>query len=119
MIAQTYTTAFSTIRDVTPPYIPTYVDRPSWYMYSLKVDPSKRNSLLKHLEDKNIETRLSFPPVHIQPYYAKRYQFVKSAFPKAMEAFNSFIDIPIWANMGNEKQKYVIHTIKGFFETKF
>ena len=98
--------------------IPDYVDRPSWYNYSISTSAKLRNQLLKYLERQKIETRLSFPPVHIQPYYKKRFGYNENSFSKALECFQTFIDIPIWADMGLENQSYVQEKIHEFFLKK-
>ena len=42
--------------------------------YSIKVKKEIRDKLVKYLAKKEIETRLSFPPVHIQPFYKNKYK---------------------------------------------
>ena len=115
-LAKRYTEAFSEFEQVVCPVIPKYVNRPSWYLYSITVSSCLRDELVKYLELANIETRLSFPPIHRQPYFISKYQYKVGDFPLAEQAFNSFIDIPIWADMNNETQNYIIDTIKNFFK---
>ncbi|MEQ8667384.1 MAG: DegT/DnrJ/EryC1/StrS family aminotransferase [Rhodospirillales bacterium] len=114
-IAATYSAAFAAIDGVTAPLVPDYVDRPSWYMYAITVDANKRDSLLEFLAGRQIDTRLSFPPVHVQPYYVDRFGYRRNDFPLAMQAFDSFVDIPIWADMGDDNQNRVIDSIRAFF----
>jgi len=111
-LAQYYTEAFSKIPEVTPPFLPSYVDRPSWYMYSIKVDADQRDDLISDLHKNNIDTRLSFPPVHIQPYYKERFGYQQEDWPMAYKTFREFIDIPIWIGMGKERQDYVVKVIE-------
>jgi perosamine synthetase len=113
-IAEVYTRAFSGIDGIRAPFVPDYADRPSWYMYSVTVSPSYRDALLEHLAELQIETRLSFPPVHIQPYYVNRFGFKPDDFHLAMQSFKSFVDIPIWADMGERNQKFVIEQVTAF-----
>ena len=113
-IAARYTEAFSQHPHVRPPFVPSYVDRPSWYMYAITVDASQRDLLMEHLTNQEIDTRLSFPPVHIQPYYAEKFGYRPEDFPMAQTAFDTFLDIPIWADMGDENQTHIIDQIKNF-----
>jgi len=113
-LAKYYTEAFSKVDFVDAPYVPSYVDRHSWYMYSITVDRSKRDSLLEYLEKENIDTRLSFPPVHVQPYYRECFGYHPEDFPVSWDTFCRFLDIPIWAEMGEEKQDYIIKKIASF-----
>jgi len=111
-IARNYTEIFLNVNGVIPPFVPAYVDRHSWYMYSIRVNAGLRDWLVRELQLKNIDTRLSFPPVHIQPYYQKRFGYTVYDFPVACKIFSEFVDIPIWAGMSIEKQEYIINTIR-------
>ena len=64
------------------------------------------------LEKRNIETRLSFPPIHIQPYYAQRFGYRPDSLPVTYDAWSRLIDIPLWAGMGEERQDCVIASLK-------
>ena len=84
-------------------------------MYSISVDPKIRNALIKFFSNNNIETRVSFPPIHIQPFFVEKLKRKRDEFPNAIASFESFIDIPIWADMGPKNQSYVMDTIINFF----
>ena len=71
--AKKYTDAFNSEDNIDAPYVPDYVNRPSWYMYSITVDENVRDALIDSLNKKSIDSRLSFPPVHIQPYYIDKF----------------------------------------------
>ena len=66
-IAQNYNKFFKDISKIKTPYLPDYVSQHSWYNYSIRVSSKYRNKLIKHLSDKNIETRLSFPQYTYSP----------------------------------------------------
>jgi len=110
-IAQYYSRAFAEKSGIKPPFVPGYVTKHSWYMYSIKVSASVRNKFIRILHENGIDTRLSFPPVHIQPYYRRRFGYANNDYPLAYKAFRSFIDIPIWAGLSKEKQNYIIKII--------
>lgn len=86
---------------VRPPMVPAYVDRHAWYMYAVSLDPTvDRDAVVRGLEAEGIETRLSFPPVHVQPYYRARYGFTPDSFPVSQLAWSQLIDLPIWPGLG-------------------
>ena len=115
-VAKTYNKNFLNFEEIQTPFIPTYVNQHSWYCYTIKVKKKHRNKLIKYLKKNNIETRLSFPPVHIQPYYKNRIKFKKSELKNSLKTYNEFLDIPIWPNMKISTQKKVIKTILNFFK---
>ena len=67
--------------------------------------PNKKNS---------IECRLSFPPVHIQPYFKNKYSFDEHDYPIAYKSFKTFLDIPIWAGIQEKKLTYIVEKINTF-----
>ena len=73
-------------------------------------------ALIDFLNKHKIDTRLSFPPVHIQPYYVKKFKFKRNQFLNAINSYDSFIDIPIWYGMKKKTQNYIIKKINEFFK---
>ena len=100
-LADYYSSAFDSFNWIKKPYVPNYVSNHSWYNYSITVDSSIRNNLIEHLGKNKIETRLSFPPIHIQPYYTNRYGYKTKYLENAYKSFETFIDLPIWRGMGH------------------
>ncbi len=115
-IAENYNKFFENISEINIPFIPKYVSQHSWYNYSIRVSSNHRNKLMEYLRKKGIETRLSFPPVHIQPYYKKRFNKNRKDLKKSLQTFKEFLDIPIWPNMKIEKQKVVASSIINYFK---
>jgi len=116
VLAERYSAAFCASANVNPPFVPDYVDRPSWYMYSIIVDAAVRDDLIAHLSARDIDSRLSFPPVHTQPYYQQRFGYEPADYPTAWESYRRFLDIPIWAGMGDDAQDAVIREVTAFLE---
>jgi perosamine synthetase len=111
MIAKRYYEAFEGSDYIKPPYVPDYVTRHAWYMYAITVNKKYRDEIVKKLDEKGIETRLSFPPIHTQPLYRKMYGYTNESFPITYDAWRSLINIPIWGKMGRDNQEYVIDTL--------
>ena len=95
------------------PYIPNYVTKHSFYNYCIKVPKKIRNKLIKYLQSKNIETRISFPPISIQPIY-KKLKLNKNSIVNSNEVFKSMIDLPIYFKMTNKEVDYVCNSIIKF-----
>ena len=110
-IAKRYDEAFSDFDQIEIPHIPNYVTRHAWYMYTISVKKN-RDEIVKKLDEKNIQTRLSFPPIHSQPLYQKLFGYSNDFLPRTQDTFNKLINIPIWAGLSEEKQNFVIETLK-------
>lgn len=117
-LAEYYTEAFSGIEGIEPPFVPDYISRHSWYMYSVKLEANKRDWLVGELRARNIDTRLSFPPIHLQPYYKRRFGYNPQDFPVAYKSFSEFLDIPIWVGLSKEKQDYIIKVMSSLVTSK-
>ena len=108
LIAKRYNKYFSKIKQIELPVLPKYVSQHSWYNYCIKVNPKSRDKLIRYLTKNKIETRISFPPVHIQPYYKKNFIFKNKDFPISNKIFSQIIDLPIWSGLSLKEQDYII-----------
>ncbi len=86
-------------------------------MYSITVQKKIRDGLINHLKNNNIDTRLSFPPISVQPYYKNKYSFDNSILTNSIYNFETFLDIPVSILMSEADQKKIISEINFF--TKF
>jgi dTDP-4-amino-4,6-dideoxygalactose transaminase len=111
-IAEVYNQAFSGTPGLALP--PVAVDH-AWHLYSLRVDPSitgiNRDTLIETLADAGIGSSVHFIPLHIMPYYAKRYSLTPGAFPNALGMFESTLSLPIWQGMEEDQARRVATAI--------
>ena len=116
LIISTFSCTFEEFKNddlIFSPFVPDYVDQHSWYMYAISLDKSiDRDYVVAELKKRGIETRLSFPPMHTQPYYQEKFEYNDDSFPISMGAWEQLINIPIWVGIGIEKQKYVIDCLR-------
>lgn len=82
--------------------------------YIIRVE--KRDELRKYLSEKEIATEIYYPvPFHMQECFA--YLGNKPGdFPMAEQAADTSIALPIYPELSTEQQKFVVDTIKEFFE---
>jgi perosamine synthetase len=112
-IAKIYNKAFSNEKFIKTPHVPSYVTRHTWYMYCIKFSKKiSRKKIQKILHSNGIDTRLSFPPIHLQPIYKKIFGYKKGDFPVSEQIFEQFLDIPCWMGMGKKNINYIIKIIK-------
>jgi len=112
-IAKRYTNAFRNDPIISPPILPDYVNQHSWYMYAVSLhEKIDRDLVVEMLKEKRIDTRLSFPPIHLQPYYQEQFGYNDNSFPISLKAWQQLIDLPIWVGLSIEDQNYVIDSLK-------
>ena len=106
-LVEKYTKLLSPHPEIKLPYVPNYVSRHSWYMYSIQIDEAKRDEVVRKLEADNIQTRLSFPPVHIQKYYRDRFGWDNEFLPVSYHTWKRLINIPIWPGLSDSQLEYI------------
>ena len=106
IVAQ-YTDQLQGVEGVQLPYLPDYVDRHSWYMYAIKVDQEIRDSVAEHLKKNNVDTRLSFPPIHIQQFFQDRFGYNSENLPASYKTWKRLINLPIWPGLTMHQIEYV------------
>jgi len=109
--ADRYSEAFSQIPYVIPPMVPDYAT-PNWQTYALWVEenaPVSREELIQLLLDAGIACRPGLIACHTQPAYRGLYPGLR--LPHTEEALRRVITLPIYPQMGDDEQDYVISSV--------
>lgn len=85
-----------------------------WFVYVIRTE--KRNALMKMLIRNEIGTRPYFTPIHLQPFYKKKYGYKKGDYPVAESIAAKSAAIPFHTEITVKEQVYVTEIIKGFLE---
>jgi perosamine synthetase len=86
--------------------------RHSYWMYSILVDdPQKRDPLRNFLDNKGIETRPVFYPVHTMPIYSQKFQ----RHPVAESLGWRGINLPSWPGLDHQQLMNIISALKDYF----
>ena len=111
-IAEFYNNHFSDHPLIKVPFVPEYVSRHSWYLYCLSfASIVDRDKVVSFMEKERVDSRLSFPPIHLQPIYRQMFGYKEGDYATTERFFNRFIDIPCWINMGLNRMKRVVHVV--------
>jgi len=87
----------------------------SYWMVSILVEEAKLRDLLRrYLEDRGVETRPVFYPVHTMPMYSSSYQ----RHPNAESIGWRGINLPSFPGLPNEDVIYICSIIKDFFKNE-
>jgi len=110
--AAVYTEAFKDL-PVKTPYEAPY-GRHVYHLYVMAT--SERDALSNYLKQKGIGCGIYYPlPLHLQPVY-KELGYNKGDFPVAEKLCEEALAIPLYPELEEEKQQYIIQTIREFFE---
>lgn len=112
-IAAFYYELLKDVPGVRLPYIPDYATRPSWYMFAISLDDKiDRDRFAGRLKEMGIETRCSFPPIHIQPYYVKRFGYKPEDYPVSYKAWKQLLNIPVGLGLTEDQLGRIVEAIK-------
>ncbi|OIO80987.1 UDP-4-amino-4,6-dideoxy-N-acetyl-beta-L-altrosamine transaminase [Candidatus Pacearchaeota archaeon CG1_02_32_132] len=88
----------------------------SYHLYPILVGNSKvRLDLYNYLRKNNIFAQIHYKPVYLQPYY-QSLGYEKGLCPKAEEFYNQVLSLPIYPQLTEEDQDFVVRKINEFFE---
>ncbi len=113
-IAAKYDEAFKDFDGIEIPKQAEYSNS-AYHLYVIKVDKSIRKALFEYLRANNIGVNVHYIPVYTFPYYREHgYENVKCE--NAEKLYESIISIPIYYDLSDEEQDYVIDKIKEFMK---
>ncbi len=113
MKADKYLSELKNIGDIILPM----TDSNSTHVYHIfNIRTKKRDSLKKYLDQNKIGNLIHYPvPPHLQKAYAE-LGFKKGDFPIAEELASTSISLPIYPELTDNEQNFVILKIKEFYE---
>ena len=92
----------------------------AYHLYTIIIDFKKlkktRNEVMLSLKKFNIGTQVLYIPVHLQPYYKKKYNYKLGDFPKAENYYKNCLSIPIFYGMKKKEINLVINKINNIIK---
>lgn len=111
-----YNKAFSKIDKIITPAEDEKNTRHGRHLYAILLKPEKikmtRNEFIDKLIKKNIGSGVHFTPVHLHPYYRKKYNYKKGDFPIAEFIGKRTVSLPLGANLSKKNVTYIINAVK-------
>ncbi len=113
-IAKVYNRFFSDNLFIKTPNI-SESNRHAYHLYPLLIDFKKiklnKLQFFKELKKKNIFLQVHYIPIHLQPYYKKKFKFKKGDFPNAENFYEQEVSIPMFYDLKKKQQYKVIKNI--------
>ncbi len=115
-LAGHYTELLSRVPEVITPVEKPYT-RHAYHLYPLLLNTPtvSRDEFIARLKEWNIGTSVHFIPLHLFPYYQKRYR--KGDFPVAEWIFEREVSLPLYPDMTLQDVEYVVNVIKKVVST--
>jgi len=113
-IADQYARAFASLSGLVIPQ-ESAGTRPSYHLYiiQLPIDLLKggRRAVFDALAVRKLGVNVHYIPIHLQPYYQRRYGYKRGEYPVAERYYERAITIPLYPKMTDEDVQYVISSV--------
>ena len=93
------------------PYIPDYAKHNAHMFYIILPTEEKRNKVITKLKENGISAVFHYVPLHTSPM-GRRLGYKKGDLPVTEEYANRLLRLPLYADMTEEENNYVINKIK-------
>jgi dTDP-4-amino-4,6-dideoxygalactose transaminase len=114
-IIENYHLVLSAIEELILPIEPVWAQS-SWHLFVIKLNYDRfsieRNQMVNDLQENGINCRVHFIPLHLQPYYQKRFGYQFGDFPNAEDTYSAAISLPLYPKMSLESVIYISKVIK-------
>jgi len=115
-VAEMYNQKLGGIEAIKIPHIGPEV-KMSWFVYVVKLDDKKfsrqdRDNVIEQLRAKGIGCRDYFPPIHLEPFYVKMFDYEKGSFPVTERVSNLTVALPFYNNLTEQEIKYICDNLE-------
>ncbi len=114
--AAAYSERLMEIEEIMPPFISKNVTKMSWFVYvvrlSKKFSKEKRDRIIEEMEKRGVQTRNYFAPIHLQPFYRRKFGFGEGDFPVTEFVSERTIALPFYTEITEKEISYVVYALK-------
>ncbi len=82
------------------------------HLFTILVDPGKRDALLWMLQDRGIGVAVNYRPIHLLKYYRETFGYREGDYPVAEEIGKRTISLPLYPSLKEEEVRYIVKTLK-------
>jgi len=114
-IVRKYNEAFRSLEELILPEEKQYV-KSAWHIYAVQLNlrklKSTRKEIFEALREQGIGVQVHYMPVHLHPFYRKKFGYRKGDFPVAERYYQRAITLPLFPKMTDGEVSRVIKTVK-------
>ncbi|MBI2625287.1 MAG: UDP-4-amino-4,6-dideoxy-N-acetyl-beta-L-altrosamine transaminase [Candidatus Nealsonbacteria bacterium] len=114
-IANFYNKAFGSVKELTLPVQKSYA-KSAWHIYPVRLNLEKlragRRKIFEAFQKEGLGVQVHYMPLHLHPYYKKRFGYKLGDFPVAEKYYQRAITLPLFPRMTREEAQQVVKTVK-------
>ncbi len=112
-VAENYNELLKNYEWVKTPSVKEYVTKMSWFVYVIRLSPSvNRDKVMKYMEEKGVQVRNYFQPLHLQPFYRKTFGYDEGMLPITERESRKTLALPFYNDLSPDEQKVVVETLR-------
>jgi perosamine synthetase len=112
-VADRYSEMLHNVPGVTVKHTLASTTRMSWFVFVIHLEPRiDRDRVIEQLEARGIPSRVYFTPIHLEPYYRRRFGFRPGDFPVAERVAASILALPFHTNLSNAEINEVVDALQ-------
>ncbi len=89
-------------------------DRSCYHLMVIRTE--NRRELFDWLHEKEILVQVHYIPVHLQPYYRKKFGTKPGLCPEAEKYYSEALSLPLFPAMSDQDQERVVQAVKDFHQ---
>lgn len=114
-IAQCFDRAFANFPVLKPLFVSPHVSH-AYHLYVVRLDlahlKADRDSIFAALRREGIGVNVHYMPVHLHPYYRRRFGYLGGECPVAEEVYTGLLSLPIFHRMGDRDIANVVDAVR-------
>lgn len=118
-IADAYSAAFADLAEIRTPFSDPKKEH-AWHLYVIQLELDRltinRREFIEALREKNIGSSVHFIPLHLHPFYRQTFGYRPADFPKAADAYQRIVSLPIYPNMTDADVDDVIEAVRSIVQ---
>ena len=111
-VAAEYNRLLKDVAGVATPYISPEVEM-SWFVYVIRLDEKiDRDMVLTLLQQRGVQCKPYFTPIHLQPYYRSLFGFKEGDFPVTEQVGRGVLALPFYTNLKKKQVEFVVESLR-------
>jgi len=114
-IVKKYNSEFKNMPELKIPEINPAGSNSAWHIYMIQLNLKRikvgRREIFEALRAENIGVNVHYIPIHLQPYYKKRFGYRHGDFPRAENYYSRAITLPIFPKMSEKDVDNVVSAV--------
>lgn len=87
----------------------------SYHLFPILLENAEeRKRFFDYMRENNIFVQVHYIPLHLMPYYRKKFGYKKGDFPVAENYYSREVSLPMYPTLTKEELEYIIKVIKKF-----